>query len=58
MIHFFVGIKAQFIKMVPVMIEMRNRSISFCYIDSGQHAELTKMMRKSFGIPTKTRHMP
>ena len=50
MIHFFVGTKAQFIKMAPVMIEMRNRNIPFRYIDSGQHAELTGSLRKVFGL--------
>lgn len=50
MIHFFVGTKAQFIKMAPVMIEMRNRNIGFRYIDSGQHAQLTRSLRKVFGL--------
>lgn len=50
MIHFFVGTKAQFIKMAPVMIEMRNRNIPFRYIDSGQYAELTGSLRKVFGL--------
>ncbi len=50
MIHFIVGTKAQFIKMAPVMIEMRNRNIPFRYIDSGQHAELTRSLRKVFGL--------
>ena len=50
MIHFFVGTKAQFIKMAPVMIEMRNRGIAFRYIDSGQHAELTRSLREVFGL--------
>jgi len=50
MIHFFVGTKAQFIKMAPVMIEMKNRGIACRYIDSGQHAGLTQSPRKVFGL--------
>jgi len=50
MIHFFIGTKAQFIKMAPVMVEMNRRNIPFRYIDSGQHAELTKSLRKVFGV--------
>jgi len=50
-IHFFIGTKAQFIKMAPVMVELRNRDIPFRYVDSGQHAELTRMLRQTFGIP-------
>lgn len=50
MVHFFIGTKAQFIKMAPVMIEMRNRGIAFRYIDSGQHAQLTRSLRKVFGL--------
>ncbi|MHC4260429.1 MAG: UDP-N-acetylglucosamine 2-epimerase [Planctomycetota bacterium] len=50
MIHFFIGTKAQFIKMAPVMVELRNRKVPFRYVDSGQHAELTRMLRQTFGI--------
>jgi len=51
MIHFFIGTKAQFIKMVPLMVELRKREVPFRYIDSGQHAGLTKTLRQTFGIP-------
>lgn len=50
MIHFFIGTKAQFIKMAPIMMEMRNRNIPFRYIDSGQHAKLTRSLRRVFGL--------
>ncbi len=50
MIHFFIGTKAQLIKMAPIMIEMKRRNISFRYIDSGQHAEFTRSIRKVFGL--------
>lgn len=36
--------------MVPIMIELQNRGIHYNYIDSGQHAELTKELRKIFQI--------
>jgi UDP-N-acetylglucosamine 2-epimerase (non-hydrolysing) len=49
-IHFFIGTKAQFIKMAPVMVELRKRDVPFRYVDSGQHAELTRVLRKTFGI--------
>jgi len=49
-IHIFVGTKAQFIKMVPIIMELQNRGISYNYIDSGQHAELTRELRKVFKI--------
>ena len=50
MIHFFIGTKAQFIKMAPVMVELEKRGVAFRYIDSGQHAELTRSLRKVFGL--------
>jgi UDP-N-acetylglucosamine 2-epimerase (non-hydrolysing) len=50
MIHFFIGTKAQFIKMAPVMVEMNKRRLPFRYIDSGQHADLTRSLRKVLGI--------
>ena len=50
MIHFFVGTKAQFIKMAPVMIELQGRGVPFRYVDSGQHAELTQSLRGAFKI--------
>lgn len=33
------------------MIEMRNRQIPFRYVDSGQHAELTRSLRRVFNLP-------
>jgi len=50
MIHFFIGTKAQFIKIAPIMVEMNNRGLSYRYIDSGQHADLTQSLRKTFSI--------
>lgn len=50
MVHFFIGTKAQFIKMAPVIVEMQKRGIPYRYIDSGQHGELTRSLRQVFGI--------
>jgi UDP-N-acetylglucosamine 2-epimerase len=32
------------------MVEMRNRDVPFRYVDSGQHAELTRVLRQTFEI--------
>jgi UDP-N-acetylglucosamine 2-epimerase len=50
MICFFVGTKAQFIKMAPIMAELKKRKINYRYIDSGQHAEFTKRLRAIFDV--------
>jgi UDP-N-acetylglucosamine 2-epimerase len=50
MIHFFVGTKAQLIKLAPVMIELQSRGIPYRYVDSGQHAALSRSLRKVFPI--------
>lgn len=51
LIHFFIGTKAQFIKMAPLMVEMRRRGIPYRYVDSGQHAEITHSLRHVFDLP-------
>jgi UDP-N-acetylglucosamine 2-epimerase (non-hydrolysing) len=50
MVHVFVGTKAQFIKVAPLMLELGRRSIAYRYIDSGQHGEITASLRGVFGI--------
>ncbi|MEE8113838.1 MAG: UDP-N-acetylglucosamine 2-epimerase [Nitrososphaerales archaeon] len=50
MIHVFVGTKAQFIKMAPIMQELDLRGIIFNFIDSGQHAGLTGELIRQFGL--------
>lgn len=37
--------------MAPVIVEMEKRKLPFRYIDSGQHADFTRSLRKTFGIP-------
>ncbi|MFZ0034390.1 MAG: UDP-N-acetylglucosamine 2-epimerase [Sedimentisphaerales bacterium] len=36
--------------MAPIMVELNSRKIPFRYVDSGQHAEFTRSLRKIFGI--------
>jgi UDP-N-acetylglucosamine 2-epimerase (non-hydrolysing) len=50
MIHVFVGTKAQFIKMAPIMQELDRRSIAYNFIDTGQHAGLTGDLTEQFGL--------
>ena len=50
MIHIAIGTKAQFIKMAPVMHELKRRSVIFNLIDLGQHSLITNNLRKEFEI--------
>jgi len=50
MIHIFIGTKAQFIKMAPIMQNLMKREILYHFIDSGQHAGLTGDLIKQFGL--------
>lgn len=50
MIHVFIGTKAQFIKMMPIMIGLRERGIDYNFIDAGQHAALTTELLNQFGL--------
>ncbi len=52
MIHIFIGTKAQFIKMAPIMQELDRRAIRFNFIDTGQHAGITKDLPGQFGLRT------
>lgn len=49
-VYLFIGTKSQFIKMVPVLLALREQCVPFTYIDSGQHAERTASLRALFGI--------
>lgn len=51
MFYFFIGTKAQIIKMAPVLAETAARGIPYRYIDSGQHHEGSQAMLKVFGLP-------
>ena len=50
MIHIFIGTKAQFIKMAPIMINLNDRDIPYTFIDSGQHAKLVNDLIPQFGL--------
>jgi UDP-N-acetylglucosamine 2-epimerase (non-hydrolysing) len=50
MIHIFIGTKAQFIKMAPIMQELDRRAIRFNFIDTGQHAGITENLLGQFGL--------
>lgn len=50
MIHVFVGTKAQFIKMAPIMHELDRRGLPYNFIDAGQHAAFTGNLTRQFGL--------
>jgi UDP-N-acetylglucosamine 2-epimerase len=50
-VHCFIGTKAQCIKMAPVLVELRRRGVPCRCVDSGQHAERTASLRRTFGLP-------
>ncbi len=50
-IHFFIGTKAQLIKMAPIMLEMRSRGIPFRLINAGQHAGSIPPLLEAFRLP-------
>ena len=50
MIHIFVGTKAQFIKMAPIMMELNKREIPYNLIDAGQHGGLTGDLLEQFEL--------
>jgi len=50
MIHIFIGTKAQYIKTAPLIRLMDQRGIDYRLIDSGQHASLTRALRRELGV--------
>jgi UDP-N-acetylglucosamine 2-epimerase len=50
MIHIFVGTKAQFIKMAPIMKELDKQNVEYNFIDAGQHASLTQDLVRQFEL--------
>jgi len=50
MIHIFIGTKAQFIKMAPIMQKLNEKRVAYNFIDSGQHAGITSDLIKQFGL--------
>jgi len=45
-IYVLIGTKAQYIKTAPLLRLMQDQAIDYVLIDSGQHAEFTKPLRK------------
>ena len=50
MIHVFIGTKAQYIKMAPLLRRMDDERVDYRLIDSGQHAALAERYRREFGL--------
>lgn len=50
MIQVFIGTKAQYIKTAPLLRLMDARGVPYRLIDSGQHAEIAKIMRGELGV--------
>ncbi len=49
-IHVFIGTKAQYIKMAPLLRLMDSGGVDYRLIDSGQHAELAVSYRNELGL--------
>lgn len=50
MIQVFIGTKAQYIKTAPLLRLMDEQNVPYRLIDSGQHAEIAKVMRRELGV--------
>ncbi|MDD5422475.1 MAG: UDP-N-acetylglucosamine 2-epimerase [Candidatus Omnitrophota bacterium] len=50
MIHIFIGTKAQFIKVAPVLRNLDDCQVPYRLIDSCQHKDITSDLRAFFGI--------
>ncbi len=50
MIHVFIGTKAQYIKMAPLLRHMDAAGVGYRLIDSGQHTELAASLRSELGV--------
>lgn len=49
-IHIFIGTKAQFIKVAPIIKELDKRNLPYRLIDSCQHKDITTDLRRLFDI--------
>ncbi len=54
----FVGTKAEYIKTAPLMRLMQERGIPYRLVDSGQHAEFGKELRRRLGVKEPDFHLP
>ncbi len=51
MIVYFIGTKAQYIKMAPVILETMKRKLPFRLVLTGQHSETFDDLQRNFGLP-------
>ncbi len=51
MIHVFIGTKAQYVKLSPLLKRLRAEGVPYRLIDSGQHARVSASMRAEMGLP-------
>jgi UDP-N-acetylglucosamine 2-epimerase (non-hydrolysing) len=51
MIHFVVGTRAQLLKLAPVMVECRNRSLEWRWVYSAQHRDTFDQLLATFELP-------
>jgi UDP-N-acetylglucosamine 2-epimerase (non-hydrolysing) len=51
MIHFVVGTRAQLLKLAPVMVECRQRSLAWRWVYSAQHRETIEQLLATFELP-------
>ena len=49
-LHVFLGTKAQYIKTAPLLRILDDQGIDYRLIDSGQHAEISTLMRSELGV--------
>lgn len=57
MIHVFIGTKAQYIKTAPLLRLMDREGVSYRLIDSGQHASLSRRLRRELRVRTPDRFL-
>ena len=50
MIHVFIGTKAQYVKMAPLLWRLDDSGVAYRLIDSGQHAGLAASFRRELGV--------
>ena len=50
MIHVFVGTRAEYIKMAPLLWRMASAGLPYRLIDSGQHADRSESFREELGL--------
>jgi UDP-N-acetylglucosamine 2-epimerase (non-hydrolysing) len=50
LLHFFIGTKAQLIKMAPIMQELDRRGVAYRFINAGQHAATLAALIAQFGL--------